>query len=228
MNLSINHTRLVPAAALSICLIVVALLSIPRGLANFLHYPVEKNIEHWLQFNGRTVNDRHNKAMISRLQKALQKDPANPDILVIIAVLLDQSTLDRYFWERDTTTHRGALEIFKKAARSRPVSPWVWINIALIKTKLKEYDSEMENSLIQAIRLGPREPLVNVRVTDIGLARWASLSTRAREAVKGGIRRGFDQSRADIIRIAKNHRRTGLLCRLLGNKIAAEPLCKDG
>lgn len=207
-------------------LLLVAIMAASRGIANFYYFPAEKNLLSWDQSSGR--DDRKVQHTDQLLQVAMQWDVSNPDILEAHGRFLDRSVEDQYFWQTGAEqAYRQALRDFRQTAVQRPSSPWVWINIALMKTKLQQYDALMQQALVQSTRLGPWEPLINVRVADIVLASWERLSEPTRRVASVAVGRGLQQDRLAMLQVIQRHRHTERLCQYWSHDQRLKELCSS-
>jgi len=195
-----------------------------RGLADLYYYPVKK----YLGVPGQRPEPvRLNLEQAEHLiLQAGEWDSGNPDILRANARLLDRKATDRYFWQSiEVGALRKSLSLFRKAAGSRPSSPWLWSDIALMKAKLGEYDNEMQQAIILAAKLGPWQPLVQFRLAETGLAVWPRLSLATRMVVMENIRRGLRRKSRYLLAKADNHNKMALLCRYLGDEPQLQAKC---
>lgn len=207
----VKLTRWMTALLVMPVLLLAAAMAVSRGVADFYYFPAEKNLLRWDQSTGH--NDRKIQQTRKLLQVAMQWDANNPDILEARGRFLDRSVADQYFWQTGAgQAHRKALDDFRLTAARRPSSPWAWINIALTKTKLKQYDALMQQSLVQATKTGPWEPRVNVRVADIALTGWEELSEPVRRIASAAVGRGLQQDRLAMLRVIQRHQGTKRLC----------------
>lgn len=208
-------------------LAVTALQAASRGLANYGYYP----LKNYLGEPGRPPSyvGFTPEAALNRAGRALARDANNPDILRAEARLLDKQASDLFFWQStigQEESYRQSLAKFQQAARLRPVSPWLWADIALMKAKLGEYDELMNHSLRQAVKLGPRQPLVQLQLAEIGIAVWPELYADTRNLIVENIRRSLPQKSRYILQIAKSHNKMQILCENLRNEPQISQKCQ--
>ena len=97
----------------------------------------------------------------ARLIEARALDARNPSYPEELAWLYDYRTLAMPRANALAAAYlRQALEYLRAAAPMRPGSPYNWASIALVKSKLAEYDAEFERAYGNAARLGPWTPEV--------------------------------------------------------------------
>lgn len=142
-------------------------------------------------------------------------DPDNPSLMEDLGHLHAEHAV-RFRDDGKGIWHsRQSLGLFRAAAQRRPVSPYVWANIALVKFRLGEIDREFSAALRQAIVLGPWEPHIQLLAADIGLGAYDQLGMDERKVVTSYIASASAVNRAALeTRIAQAGRQ-GVACRLM-------------
>lgn len=84
-----------------------------------------------------------------------------------------------------------SLRFYRSAIAERPLWPYAWGNLALIKAQLRLWDSEFETALQRAQKLGPWEPSVQLAVHEAGLISWRQLDMSARRLVLTNFNNSF-------------------------------------
>ena len=144
-------------------------------------------------------------------------EPSNPHYVEQVARLRELQALR--LEARDPTKRealRQSLAQYREAAAMRPGSPYVWANIAMLKTRLNDMDFEFYGALERAGRLGPWEPQVQIAMVDIGMATWGWLAKPGREWVLGAMERGLLRQAPEIKRIAVVHGNLPRICNDVG------------
>jgi len=149
---------------------------------------------------------------ISRLNMIRQLDPWHPGVLDLLAQLqADNDAL---------VTRRQLVEISPGVAR-------YWVDLFVLKTRLRKWDDEARQALAEAVRLGPFEPAVNERVIRQGVAAWPLLDQAARRTVIEASARGLQTSahfRRDAIwRLVRNSGLLPLTCQV--ETASTHPFC---
>jgi hypothetical protein len=80
-------------------------------------------------------------------------------------------------------SRRLALNAYRQAAITRPLSPYSWSRILQVKMRLLEFDDEFADALRQSVALGPWRPRINVGVVRTGVIAWHQLSAEQRQLV---------------------------------------------
>jgi hypothetical protein len=147
---------------------------------------------------------------------ALEFDSNNPLLLEEMGRICDGMASERAIVGMDAlATRRRALDMFERALGQSPSSPYKWINVAIEKDRIGEFDGEALTAMNLATRLGPWEPGVQLAVAELGLTNWSflGLSDRARvgEIIARAARNHPDQIRA----LATNGGRIHIICPIL-------------
>jgi hypothetical protein len=105
-----------------------------------------------------------------------------------------------------------ALEEFRTAARMRPASPTTWANIAMLKLRLGVLDAEFYAAAEHAARLGPWEPGVQRRLSEIGVNDWSKLNPTGRTLTMAAAERGLQMQPHALERVLKEGRERAGFC----------------
>jgi len=105
-----------------------------------------------------------------------------------------------------------ALEEFRTAARMRPASPTAWANIALVKFRLGALDTEFTAAAERAARLGPWEPGVQRRLSEIGVNAWSKLNPAGRRLTMAAAERGLQMQPRELERVLRAGRERAGFC----------------
>lgn len=124
-----------------------------------------------------------------------------------------------------------ALAAYRVATELRPTWPYTWIDLAQIKARLGHIDDEFASALDQALKAGPWRANALLRITEVGMLSWDSLSQDGRATVFSAMENGFqiDQRTANQLWLtAKKFNKQHKVCTALKNRTAwlAKP-CKD-
>jgi tetratricopeptide (TPR) repeat protein len=131
----------------------------------------------------------------SNLTRALELDPTNPDINDYLGLSIEGRFADVAPKDETAAPYRQeALMYYRKAVSLRPVWPYSWVNLALVKYRLGQTDAEFYKALHTATELGPWEPTVQRVVVDIGLHFWNGLAIDERHFILETIARGIQHA----------------------------------
>jgi hypothetical protein len=122
-----------------------------------------------------------------------------PDYLEAMAQL--------YYW-RNTQTDISAAELdqnfeaslryYRLAIVQRPLWPYAWANVALIKAQMRLWDAEFYTALLRAQQLGPWETRVQLAVHEAGLISWRQLDFKNRELLLQNFSNSFFASQRQV------------------------------
>ena len=184
---------------------LVALLLIPLllylvwvagswGLADVYARPAINEIKRW-QENKKNLELKDWDRLRIELEKALQLDPDNPDTNHFMALALEGGYVD--YPPRAASaqaSRRIALDYYRKAGRLRPAWPYTWVDLALVKYRLGEMDTEFYKAWHRSVELGPWEPGVQKVAAGIGLHGWNVLTKEDHAFTLEVIRKGANHS----------------------------------
>jgi len=100
---------------------------------------------------------------------------------------------------------RLGLSEIKTAITLRPVSPYSWTILLLIKRDLGEFDAEFIHALHQATELGPWEPELLAALADVGLSAWTSMPAAEQALIQQVFVRGIERQGNSMKKIAEVH-----------------------
>jgi len=183
-----------------------------RGLAEVSYFPARSTLADWSRQGVAPTPERWVAAR-GALAQARRLEPDNPLYVEEtgrlyekrVAVIDAAQPVARSFLQR-------ALAEFRLAVRMRPASPFTWTNIALVKFRLGEIDTEFRAAVANAARLGPWEPGVQHRLADIGFAGWNTMPAQVRAVIAATIERGLVTQPKNIERLARTDDRAAQFC----------------
>lgn len=174
-----------------------------RGLADARYVSARHAMAQWPQ-TGTPPGPAAWRAVREALQAARAREPDNPLFVEELGRLHELRA--RGLDPRQPVVHEflaHALEEFRAAARMRPASPTTWANIALLKFRLDTLDAEFYAAAEHAARLGPWEPGVQRRLSEIGLAAWSRLTPAGRELAAAAVERGLQMQPRALERVLR-------------------------
>jgi hypothetical protein len=147
------------------------------------------------------------------LARAVQLEPRDPRSLEGLGVL--HAGRDAPVGNDRSGFQEQARDYLRRAAATRPTSPYTWANLALVKYRLGETDGEFRNALRQAVNYGPWEWEVQAIVADVGLAMLPELAPEERSLVETMVMNGMKRNPAEMLRISQRRGSLSLACRML-------------
>ena len=171
-------------------------LTFSYGLADI--FAEKANYEMQLWENQEVALDTWNSTQTT-LQRALQFEPQNPDLLEMMGKIYDWKAKRSFSLPEQIFAHQRALDYFLKAAKKRPISALTWANILLLKNALFQYDAQFSMALEQTILQAPWHPFVHRVVVYVGLSAWQHLSENGQFLVLIATERGLGGKEAKQI-----------------------------
>ncbi len=118
--------------------------------------------------------------------------------------------------EKTKRLQAGLAEI-RTAIALRPVSPYSWTILLMVKRDLGEFDSEFLHALHRAVELGPWEPELLVSLADVGLTAWPKVPPEEQDLIQHIFVRGLEHQAKSIQEVVSGHRnecagKTGVVC----------------
>lgn len=107
-------------------------------------------------------------------------------------------------------TRLRAIAAYERAVELRPLWPYGVARLASARLRAGGVDQALAELIKSAYHLGPWRPIINRRITEIGLRGWAGLDQEARDIVLENARRTASLSRADEQRVRQLGEQTGL------------------
>lgn len=156
--------------------------------------------EHWDRL-GRIYDWRHWQAPISRNALTTIR-PSASEIL--------EKPLGATGSTDPSATRMRAITAYEKSVQQRPLWPYGIARLASARLRAGGIDQELAELLKEAHQLGPWRPVINRRITEIGLKGWGGLDQEARDIVLENARRTVSLSRADERWVRQLGEQTGL------------------
>ena len=199
-------TRIAIGAVSIAALVALCALALPRGLADLRAFEARMFFKSW-ETKRRQPTDAEWALARGLLQEALELDAGQPNFPE------DMARLYQFPAHEDL---RKALDYQKQSLRLRPGSPYTWANVALLKARLSEPDTEFETALRRAALLGPWEPEVQLALAEAGFRHWNTLTPETRVAMRGNATRALRWQDAKLFTLARRTGRLDVLCGLAG------------
>jgi len=183
-----------------------------RGLADATYVSARHAMAQWAQ-SDKAPGPAEWRAARDAVQAAREKEPDNPLFVEEMGRLYELRT--RGLDPRQPVVQAflaSALEEFRTAARMRPASPTTWANIAMLKLQLGTFDAEFYAAAEHAARLGPWEPGVQRRLSEIGVNAWSKLNPAGRALTMAAAERGLQMQPRELERVLKGGRERAGFC----------------
>lgn len=92
-----------------------------------------------------------------------------------------------------------------RAISLRPISPYSWTILLVIKRESQEYDAEFRHALHRAVELGPWEPALLPQLADVGLSAWSVMPVEEQSIIGQVFVRGMQRQQQTMLSIANAH-----------------------
>lgn len=214
MKQPLSHFAKVPVLALMLILFNLIYFAASWGMANL----------YLIQANSHVIGKKHVemedlRLVQSNIDQALHFEPNNPDLLMLMGEIYDwrATKINASQGDRLVATEylQAALEFFLKAAKQRPTHTRTWVNIAMTKHHLKQYDVQFYTALEHAANLAPWKQSVQRVVVDIGLGDWYRLPRKVQSLVIATLERGMYVQAKTMQLIIKRNGRERAVCAYL-------------
>lgn len=106
--------------------------------------------------------------------------------------------------EKKSLLQIGLAEI-RVAIALRPVSPYSWTILLLIKRDLSEFDAEFRHALHRTVELGPWEPELLTSLADVGLSAWPKMPAAEQALIQQVFVRGMEHQSNLVRDVARAH-----------------------
>ena len=196
------------------------------GLADVYYRPAKIQLRSW-SLGKIELENKDWEKLHSSLSRALELDPYNPKIHENLALALEGRFANASIKNTEVETNRKlALEHYRQSTRLRPVWPYAWSDLALVKYRLGQIDDELFTALHNAERLGRWEPGIQRVVIDLGFILWRRLSDADRKFILETVSRSLQKQPSKTLHIVKKHGHLDIICYLHREKPKVSDYCK--
>ena len=192
--------------SLSILLVIGVVTAFSIGYASIQYNLAKNHLEIWND-SGEVTSKDHYESAHRAINKATKWHPDNPVYQEIKATIL---VWGHYAGFESELALDHALKSYTDAKQSRPLWPWVWSEWVMTKWRLKQYDEEMLDGLLQLEEVGPFIGVANLTMVDAGLQlirKRPEYSTQLVPLIEQNFRRSFTNGkiRKEMRRLVQNH-----------------------
>jgi hypothetical protein len=165
----------------------LAALAVPHGLADLAAFSPRQGLAQ-LDAGRRPPSAAEWNAARGQLQRALELDPRNPAHYETLA-----RWYEHYAAGLPRTSAVGAAYLEQAAAHLRsaltlrPGSAYTWAALATVKTRLAQFDAELDAAITRAWTFGPREPEVQLALARISLQGAERLGASGRQTARAAL-----------------------------------------
>lgn len=211
----LGRKRLLPLFILFIA--TVGILNAFRfGAASLDYYTVKNSISLWINEGSAQSQGSYESAKES-INTANVLHHSNPLYLELDAQIKEWGVLSGF---EANMGLKAAQESYLLASKTRPLWPVTWANLAMLKWRKQEFDSEMLGYLNKAHTLGLQKAEVHILFTQLGLSLYKAnhpfyrdIREQTQTHIKKGIR--ANPSRNQIVAFIKDNGHHRTVCRWL-------------
>ena len=153
-------------------------------------------------------------------RRALVYSPDNPLFLGQLAKIYDRQAIS------DTLAAQNSLDVYRELIEIRPAWPYYRADFAVAKARAGEFDSEFEQALVDAIRLGPWEKEVLEKVARLGWLYRTTVSSALQIEIDKNFARYVSAYPWDAIRWGQQKGHLQQLC-LIFDELARLGSCRQ-
>lgn len=162
------------------------------------------------------------------LQGALRFFPDHPDYLELSGQLLAlQAAQPGVAGEERTALLNAAADRFRRAIQVRPLWPYGWANLLLVKSELGAVDAEFARALERAAALGPWEREVQMRVLSVSFRHWDALQPAQQQRAREILDAAYSVQPGAVLRQVGAYGRADLMCPVHGNHRLVRDYCQQ-
>lgn len=105
-----------------------------------------------------------------------------------------------------------AADYFRQAIRLRPSWPYFWANLAAAKADWGIFDQEFRQALRQAVKTGPWEGDIQMRMIRLGFVEQRNLDRRSRALIDETLRRALQIQSGRVLQLAREFGQMTYVC----------------
>ena len=193
------------------------------ALADISHYPV-KNI---LAKKSESISEKAAQTAQQKISTSIKLRPGNAEYREYLGRIYYLRALNN---QADPTKYRQYLDLayqeHHRATQLRPQWPYSWANMALIKSRLQQYDVVFLYSVQQAIEYGPWEISSNQGLVQAIFSGWDHMSTQIQQRGINALERIYQQDRQAARTLLKHYQLSLEVCPKISNdKLRADKVC---
>lgn len=175
------------------------------GIAELIGMSANSELDSWTKFK-RTPTADESQSVATRYAWAIALADMNPAHHEGLARLdfIRATQLPTSDPLRATYLASAKAEILR-AISLRPISPYSWTILLVIKHASQEYDAEFRHALHRAVELGPWEPDLLPQLADVGLSAWSVMPAEEQALIGQVFVRGMQRQQKTMLSIANAH-----------------------
>lgn len=197
------------------------------GLADVYYRPAMNQLKSWSLGKVELESKDWDELRIS-LYKAHELDPNSPEIHERLALAIEGRFSNAPANDAEAEVYRKlALEHYRQSVKLRPVWPYAWNKLTVVKYRLGQIDDEFYEALHNAERLGRWEPIIQRMVIEVGLINWLVFSESERAFVLETLSRALEKQPLEALKLVNKHGLLDIICLLNKDKDIVINYCKQ-
>lgn len=203
-----SRARLLLCSIVAVALVFIITLSFAWGVAGYQAARSDYIVERW-EKGGAVTEIEWTKAH-ALIQSALFWNKGQPAYLEAMAEIYHwrASQVNVSVEDLEQSVDRS-LYYYRKAIASRPLWPYSWGNLVLLKAQLQQWDVEFDHAMNTALTLGAREASVQHAVHEAGLISWIELSDTQQQKILENYSNALQGSRNSVNKLMDINERYG-------------------
>lgn len=186
-------------------LLFVLVSAIRIGVVELLSINAHLSLDEW-DFTNQPPSASEVESVARQLEIVRMLADGNPGTYEDVAYLnLMRAWLPGISLAEKEFHRQTGMSAIRTAIALRPVSPYSWTILLLIKRDLGEFDAEFRHALHLSVELGPWEPELLIWQADVGLSAWTEMPEEEQALIQQVFVRGMERQRRQIIDVFLQH-----------------------
>jgi len=118
-----------------------------------------------------------------------------------------------------------SIQYYTQVTQLRPAWPYGWMNLALAKARLGQFDRDFQHALMQLLITGPWEKKILPPILQLGLFSWSHLKTDNQQRLLDYFLQAQAQRTSDVQRVVQSFGKMDLYCHLVAEKGQQASFC---
>jgi len=158
---------------------------------------------------------------------ALALDGANPDLHNGLGRLFDyrSSEMTRSKQER-LQLMQNAMQHYRQVILLRPAWPYGYLNLVSVKVRIKAFDAEFRQMLLQLVKRSPWEHNTLPALVRLAVISWPYLDNPTRESLKPYLLQASEKRTGEVKRVLQLSKQLDYFCLVIAHDEDDLKLCK--
>ena len=138
---------------------------------------------------------------------------------------VDQWSLSSRTDSEKMVSGEKVLGSYRALIESRPSWPYHWLNLALTKAQLQQFDQEFAHAYLRVQKLAPWAKDIQVELVLLGLQAWYKLDEVMQQQVLDVIDRAAVSNKVKIIALIRQQQMQNEVCAAISSGTLSDVLC---